>query len=719
MATPKVAAAKAANELRVADARAQDLGRHSARIDPADLTRMNLAVGQFVHHPAVDKHYLRVLPAFPPQRGQTTVQLDWMSRSALGADLGNSIPLLSIECQEAEEIWLAPREGPALTPDQVSYVARWIDGLPLALDHTVCVNLGGRWRELVVRLARPAGPLVVMPQTKFKCVDSAQRSGGATQTTSYQDIGGLEREIEALREIVELPLRYPDVFVQLGVPPPRGVLLHGPPGTGKTLIARAVAGESEASFLSISAPEIVHKFYGESEAKLRELFEKAARQAPCVLFIDEIDAIAARRDVVQGEVEKRIVAQLLTLMDGLGNRGQVIVLAATNLPQMLDPALRRPGRFDRELMIGMPNTDARRAILGVHSRRIPLASDVDLNALARDAKGFTGADLRALCQEAAMRVASRVAQSMRLGNRELPELRVTQADFSTALNSITPTVMRQVEIDVPNTPMSAVGGLEAAKRALSEAILWPLQSPELYAHFGVRPSRGLLLYGPPGTGKTLLAKATASAAQANFLAISGPSLLSRYVGDSERAVRELFARARQAAPVIVFFDEFDALAPARGRHGGSEVSERVVAQLLTEIDGISPRAAIWLLAATNRIDLIDPALLRPGRFDLLVPVGLPELTERREILKVALVGRPLAGATDIEPYAERSAGWSGADLVALIDAAAVLAMRRCFADMSIASTISAADLEQAFVQQCGQRRQPPSDRAPSGPQIVS
>ena len=676
--------------LQIRESRPQDVGRQVARIDPADIERLGLQVGGFatLHH-VEHSVIMRVMPAFPAERGKCGVQLDAPTRQRLHAAVGAQLQVRSVACPAAQELWLRVEDALPLQGAALDFLAQWVDGLPLSMGQQLRPEIAGVSRQIVVERLRPNGPCVVVPETQLK-VEVRQARAAAKDVTLFDDIGGLEREIESLRQIVELPLRSPALFAQLGIAAPRGVLLYGPPGTGKTLIARAVASESRASFIAISAPEIVHKFYGESEAKLRELFERARKQSPAIIFIDEIDAIAARRDQVQGEVEKRIVAQLLTLLDGLDGRGQIIVIGATNLPQVLDPALRRPGRFDRELLIALPSESARRAILAVHSRRMPLDQDVNLDNLAHETRGYSGADIRALCQEAGMRVAQRAARE------PSTELVVRQADFELALLDVVASSMRQVDIEVPNTPLDAIGGLVEAKRLLRENILWPIDAPELYRHFKVKPARGLVLHGPPGTGKTLLARAIASAAKANFLAVSGPALLSRFVGDSERAVRELFARARQASPAIIFFDEFDALAPVRGRVGSSEVSERVVAQLLTEIDGLTPRAPVWLLAATNRVDLIDSALLRPGRFDVLVPVGLPDLQDCLAILHVALRERPLELGLDVESLAPLCVGLSGAEIVARVDEAALRAIWRTLEAPGAEACINVQDFQAAF-----------------------
>ena len=551
--------------LEVIDARSQDRGRGVVRVDPAWIKAARLEPGSTVALGPEGAAFARVMPVFSDRRGLGVVQVDAQTRRNAGIAIGDRIELHTVESAGAEELWLRPIDRARLSAAQQEEIASGLDGQVLRQGNMVGVTLaGGAVRDFDVRLVRPDGAVVVGPQTLVKFVELDDAGKGRKSVTSYDEIGGLDREIQRLREMVEVPLRYPQLFEKLGVAPPRGVLLYGPPGTGKTLIARAVASEAGVQFFAVSAPEIVQKFYGESEAKLRELFERAQKQAPSIIFIDEIDAIAPRRDQVQGEVEKRVVAQLLTLMDGIGSRGDVVVIAATNLPQNLDPALRRPGRFDREVALGMPNRVARLAIIEVHSKRMPLAKDVDLEGLANATYGFSGADLKALCQEAAMRVVEREYGSLRRGE-PIGACVVTALDFAEALALVRPSSMRQVIVEVPDTRLADVGGLHEVKTVLRESILWPLQAPELFVKYGIRACRGIVLHGPPGTGKTMLARAMATEAQANFISVSGPELLSRYVGESERAVRELFERARQAAPCVLFFDEFDSLAPARGQ----------------------------------------------------------------------------------------------------------------------------------------------------------
>jgi transitional endoplasmic reticulum ATPase len=500
---------------------------------------------------------------------------------------------------------------------------------------------------------------------------------------SYEDIGGLRREVQRVREIVELPLRFPEVFARLGIDAPKGVMLYGPPGCGKTLIARAVAHETDVRFFSINGPEIIGKFYGESESHLRAIFEQASKQAPSIIFIDEIDAIAPKREDLGGEkqVERRVVAQLLSLMDGLKSREHVIVIAATNIPNAIDPALRRPGRFDREIVIPIPDRHGRLEILEIHSRGMPLAKDVDLKQLADITHGFVGADLESLCREAAMICVRRILPEIDFAQATLPydslmKLEICKGDFLAALRDVEPSALREVFVEVPSTTWEDVGGLERAKHMLREALEWPLQYAGLFEAAGVRPLKGILLSGPPGCGKTLLAQAAASAIQVNFISVKGPALLSKYVGESERGVREVFRKAKQAAPCLVFFDEIDALVPRRGGGGSdSNVSERVVGQFLAELDGVEKLTGVLILAATNRRDIVDPALLRPGRFDVVLEIPPPDEQDRLAILRIQTRGRPVSPEVNLEALAANTAGRTGADLGAICHGAALNAIR--------------------------------------------
>jgi transitional endoplasmic reticulum ATPase len=548
----------------------------------------------------------------------------------------------------------------------------------------------------------------------------AQAAREAEDIVTYDDLGGMAREVAKIREMIELPLSHPEIFERLGMTPPKGVLLHGLPGCGKTLLARAVAHESDAEFIYVSGPEIIQKFYGESEAQLRKIFDDARKRAPCIIFFDEIDSLAPKRERVEGEVEKRVVAQLLALMDGLKSRGDVIVMAATNRPNAIDPALRRPGRFDREIAIGIPNEQARREILQIYARGMPLGEGVDLADLAQTTHGFTGADLNALCREAAMAALRRQLPELSLGSgpvayEALMAMEVKMPDFREALSEVSPSGLREVAVEVPNVRWDEVGGLDSVKTALREAIAWPLSQPALFERIGLRPPRGILLYGPPGNGKTLLVKALASQSAINFISIKGPELLSKYVGESEQGVRELFARARHAAPCVVFLDEVDALAPKRGQDR-SPVTDRVVSQLLTELDGVEALGDVWVIAATNRLDMIDDALLRPGRLDYHLEVAPPDRRARAAILGVHLRKKPIAEGIDLAALAELTEGLSAAEVRFVCDRAALGAIRRVFSAtggeaVEIDSLrIEQRDFDDALAAQAGASGRPPHAR---------
>jgi transitional endoplasmic reticulum ATPase len=594
-----------------------------------------------------------------------------------------------VEVQPARAAVLAPVEGmrAASGTGQARYLARLLDGIPVVANDRVRVDLfGTRAQTFTVVETTPAGPALIGPATTIRLTGGKDERREAAGAITYEDIGGLRREIRRIREMIELPLRYPEVFERLGIDPPKGVLLHGPPGCGKTLIARAVAHETSAHFLHVNGPEVIDKWYGASEATLRKLFDEAGRHAPSIIFIDEIDAIAPKREEMSGDrqVERRVVAQLLALMDGLESRGNVIVIAATNIPNTLDPALRRPGRFDREIGISVPDKDGRREILDIHTRGMPLADDVHLDRLAAITHGFVGADLEALGREAAMSALRRLMPDIDFAQASIPydklmALEVTMEDFAAALIEVEPSAIREVFTEVPDVGWADVGGLAEVKRLLIEAVEWPLRYGSLFKHAGIRPSKGILLHGPPGTGKTLLAKALARESEANFIAVKGPQLLSMWVGESERGVREVFRKGRQAAPCILFFDEIDALAPLRGGAGGNQVTERVVSQLLTEMDGIEDLKGVMVLAATNRLDRLDPALLRPGRFDSLVELPIPDREARLAILHVHTRDMPLAKDIDLGDLAAETEGLVGADIEGLCRGAAMVAIRELLA----------------------------------------
>lgn len=704
--------------LIVGEARAEDIGRGILRVDPEVMTMLGLHSGDTVEISGARTAVARLLPNFPRDRGKNEARMDGVTRANADVGIGRNIILKPLPCRPGETVVLRAEASRRLTSNDIDYLARRVDGVPVrAGDQLAVVLFGGRTEELKVEHTVPSGPVIIQPNTMLEVLtpESKPPAGQGARPSakvrarnlgSYEDIGGLDKELKRLREMVELPLSRPEIFSRLGITPPRGVLLYGPPGTGKTLLARAVAAETRASFHYINGPEIIHKHYGASEAKLREIFDTARKSAPAIIFIDEIDAIAPRRDQVVGDVEKRVVATLLTLMDGLADRGDLVVIAATNLPNALDPALRRPGRFDRELSLGVPNRDGRRSILGIHTRGMPLGADVDLDRLADMTHGFTGADLQSLCREAAMTVLRRYETELVNGGMSPASLRLEMGDFEQTVRQITPTALREVTVELPHVRWSEVGGAHMAKQRLQESVVWPMRYADIYALYNLKPPRGVVLYGPPGTGKTLLARALATEAQVNFIALRGPELLSKYVGESERGVREVFAKARQAAPCILFFDELDSLVPQRGRTQGTDVTDRVVAQMLVEIDGIQPLGDVWLVGATNRVDLIDPALLRPGRFELKLAVGLPDEQERLSILQVHVVRKELASDVSLERLAVETAGASGADLALLCARAALAAVRRAVAareeGRQMDSSVTQLDFAEAVAEWRGQ-----------------
>jgi transitional endoplasmic reticulum ATPase len=671
--------------LAVAEGRRQDAGRGLARLDPADMARLGATAGTVVQISGKRIAAARAMPAFRDCRGRQLVQIDGITRSNARAVIGERVEVTVIDPPAAQRVVVTAEGTQVLRHLTAEQIARSLVDMPLAAgDRLRITGFGSRFQELRVLETVPRGIAMMRPDTVVRIeAPGTQPTAGRI---SYEDIGGLGPAIQRVREMIELPLRYPEVFGRLGIDAPKGVLLHGPPGCGKTLLARAVASETDASFLSVSGPEIMHRLYGESEARLRQVFDQAKKTAPSIVFLDEIDSIAPRREHAVGEVEKRIVAQLLALMDGLEARGQIIVIGATNLPNALDPALRRPGRFDREIVIGIPDVAGRREMLEIHTRGMPLAPDVDIAHLAGITHGFTGADVAALCREAAMAALRRLLPGMNLGegasvpHEQLLAIDVTMDDFMAALLEVEPSALREVLVEVPDVGWEDVGGLERVKQELREIVEWPLQHAELFRRARLRPPKGVLLEGPPGTGKTLLVKALARQAGANFISVKGPEVLSKYVGESERGVREVFRKARQASPCIIFFDEIDALAPRRGSSGDGHVAERVVAQLLSEMDGVEELRGVLVLAATNRVDAIDPALLRPGRFDRVVEMGPPDEADRLAILHVHSRGRPLSPDIDLPDLARRTDGFSGADLEKLLREAAMTALRDFLAD---------------------------------------
>ncbi len=672
-------------KLRVTEAIGKDQGRGYARLDPADMETLGVDIGDIVEITGKRTTLGKVMPVHKDLRGQSRIQIDGLCRTNAETGLDQTVAVRPATARPAGRVTLSA-VSIVPTARDLKYIGSLLDGLPVVEGDRVRATLfGTRSADFTVRSASPKGPVLINPTTtlEVKGAEKTETSG----TISYEDIGGLQREIGRIREIVELPLRYPQVFDRLGIDAPKGVLLHGPPGCGKTLIARAVAHETEANFHTINGPEIIHKFYGQSEANLRKVFEEAARRAPAIIFIDEIDAIAPRREKVVGDVEKRVVAQLLALMDGLAKRQHVIVVAATNIPNALDPALRRPGRFDREIALPIPDRHGRREILDIHTRGMPLGGDVDLDQLAGMTHGFVGADLEALSREAAMVALRRLMPEIDFAAAEIPyealmRLEIPMGDFVEALREVEPSALREVFVEVPDVGWTDVGGLETIKRELRESIEWPLKFPDLYERVSLAPPRGILLSGPPGCGKTLLAKAAASETEVNFISVKGPELLSMYVGESEKAVREVFRRAKQAAPCIVFFDEIDALVPVRGTAtGDSGVAGRVISQFLTELDGVEELRGVLVLAATNRADLLDPALLRPGRFDLRLTVPTPDREGRKAIFQIGLREKPLAEGVSTDDLAARTDGFSGADIQAVCKQAALDALREAVAAM--------------------------------------
>jgi transitional endoplasmic reticulum ATPase len=668
--------------LRVENAHPRDVGRGIARLDPMVMEELKLSAGDVIEIIGKRRTFAINWPGYSEDYGKGIIRIDGYTRRNANVSLDEKVTVRKAVAKQAEKVVLAPTEPLRIVGGE-EYLAQLLEGRVVTRGDYIPVGIMGRKVELMVVNVKPyADAVVVTPNTEIVISEEPAKAlpEGLPRIT-YEDIGGLKEQIQKIREMVELPLRHPELFERLGVEAPKGVLLYGPPGTGKTLLAKAVANETNANFYSISGPEIMSKFYGESEERLREIFRKAQEAAPSIIFIDEIDAIAPKREEVTGEVEKRVVAQLLALMDGLQPRGKVVVIGATNRPNAIDPALRRPGRFDREIEFPVPDRQSRLEILHVHTRNMPLAEDVDLGKLADLTHGFVGADLAHLCKEAAMRVIRRFLPKINLEADVIPaeilnQMKVTMSDFLEALKEVEPSALREVMIEVPNVRWSDIGGLEDVKQILRETVEWPLKYPEVFQHMNTKPPKGILLYGPPGTGKTLLAKAVANESESNFISIKGPEILSKWVGESEKAVREIFRKARQAAPCVVFIDEIDAIAPMRGSGlGDSHVTERIVSQLLTELDGIEDLRNVVVIAATNRPDIIDPALLRPGRFDKLIYVPLPNTEAIKEILSIHLKGKPLAEDVNIEVLVSKLKGATGADIASVCSNAAMLAIR--------------------------------------------
>ncbi len=704
-------------KLKVSEAMQDDVNKGIVRIDSGYMKQIGVREGHFVEIKGQRSTVGIVDRALPGDIGLPIIRMDGLIRRNSRSGIGEIVSVKKAEVQEAKKVTVAPaREGIVISTNNPAIFKMGLIGRPLMNGDIISIggsprrmgNATGDWRADILNSLRSeefVGGMFGLGDMKFVILDTNPKQGPVVITenthidykqegvepkeeettleVSYEDVGGLEDEIKKIREMVELPLKHPEIFQRLGIEPPKGVLLHGPPGTGKTLLAKAVANETNSNFYVINGPEIMSKFYGESEANLRKIFDEAEKNSPSIIFFDELDAIASKREESKGEVERRVVAQMLALMDGLKSRGKVVVIAATNIPNSLDPALRRPGRFDRELVIGVPQMEGRLNILKIHTRNMPLSKDVNLKNIAEVTHGFVGADLSSLSKEAAMNVLRKVLPDLKMKEDEqiseefLEKLKITMNDFKEALKVVRPSALREVFIETPNITWKDVGGLEEVKQELIEAVEWPLKHKDAFKKLGVKPPKGVLLYGPPGTGKTLLAKAVAKEAESNFISIKGPELLSKWVGESEKAIREVFKKARQASPAIIFFDEVDSIAPRRGGSGeDNKATERVVNQLLTEIDGMQEMSDIVIIAATNRPDILDTALLRPGRFDRILLVGAPEKSAREEIFKVHTKGMPLASDVDLKKLIDKTEGYVGADIESICREAAMLALRK-------------------------------------------
>ena len=679
-------------QLEVAKAYPNDSGRGIARLDPDTLLHLKLSPGDIIEIEGGDTTAAKVWRADRQDWNTDTVRIDGFTRQNADVGIGERVTIRKADATKAEKLVLAPPEEASVQfgSDAAGMVKRQILKRPVVERDIVPVMSStnhpfmrspGQAIPLIAVETEPDGVCLITEDTEVELreepISGYEKTGSGI---TYEDIGGLQGEIQRVREMVELPMKHPQIFQKLGIEPPQGVLLHGPPGTGKTLLAKAVANETSASFFSIAGPEIISKYYGESEQQLREIFEDASEESPSIIFIDELDSIAPKREDVTGEVERRVVAQLLTMMDGLESRGQVIVIAATNRVDSVDPALRRPGRFDREISIDVPDETGREEILQIHTRGMPLSDDVSLPELADDTHGFVGADIESLTKEAAMKALRRYLPEIDLDREDIPpelieRMIVRRDDFRGALNEVEPSAMREVLVELPKISWNDVGGLESATEDIKESVEWPLTNPERFDRMGIDPPAGVLLYGPPGTGKTLMAKAVANETNANFISIRGPQLLSKWVGESEKAIRQTFRKARQVSPTVIFFDELDSLAPSRGGEVGSNVSERVVNQLLTELDGLEEMENVMVIAATNRPDMIDPALIRSGRFDRLVMVGQPDEEGRREILQIHTRDIPLAADVSLRELAEITDGYVGSDLQSIAREAAMTALR--------------------------------------------
>ncbi len=694
--------------LKVAELKPGETGRGVSRIDPELMDILGLKVGDIIQIDGTKKTAVKVLRGGPEDANRGIIRIDGSTRRNAGVGIDDRVDIKKITAKNATKITFSPTEQLRLQGGE-EFLRQNMEGRVFAKGDAVTLNVMGNKIDLMVTSFAPTGDAaMMMADTEVKISDKPADKVADVPQVSYDDIGGLGDEVHKLREMVELPLKHPELFKRLGVEAPKGVLLHGPPGTGKTMLAKAVAGETSSNFIFIGGPEIMSKFYGESEGKLREIFQEAEENAPSIIFIDEIDSIAPKRDEVTGETERRIVAQLLSLMDGLKSRGKVVVIGATNRPNSIDEALRRPGRFDREIEIKIPDRDGRLEILQIHTKGMPLDKDVNLEELADKTHGYAGADLSALTKEAAMAALRRVLPDINMEMDEvsaevLNKINVQRDDFREALKGMQPSTMREVLIEKPNIKWEDIGALEDAKQELKEAVEWPLKYGRVFEHMGAKPPKGILLYGPPGTGKTMLAKAVATESEANFIAVKGPEFLSKWVGESEKAVRETFRKARQASPCVIFMDEIDSITPERGAsHGDSNVTERVISQILTEMDGLEVLNDVVVIAATNRPDIMDQALLRPGRFDKSIYIGPPDKESREKIFGIHTAGKPLADDVDLADLAEKTEGYTGADIAAIVNEAVMASVRRIVKDGKVtddeikASKVTKADFEAAI-----------------------
>lgn len=667
--------------LKVSEAFQNDIGRGIARIDSKAKSELGVSTGDVIRLVGKKSALAIVWQAHQDDEGLEMIRIDGILRQNTGVSLGDKVHVEPVEVKQAKKLLLAPKEAIRYSPGFENYVKKRLIGKPVLKGNLLPVGVFGTSIPLIVVQAFPQGAVMITEETELKIKTDPVKDLTGISNITYDDVGGMRDAIQKVREMVELPLRHPEIFERLGIDPPKGILLYGPPGTGKTLLAKAVANESDANFFYIGGPEVVSKYVGESEERLRRIFKEAEENSPSIIFIDEIDAIAPKREEVIGEVEKRIVSQLLTLMDGLKARGEIIVIGATNRPDSLDPALRRPGRFDREIEIGVPDRQGRKEIFQIHIRNMPLAQDVNVDEFAAVSHGYTGADVSFLTKEAAIKALRRILPEINLEEEFIPaemleKLKVTSSDFYDALREVQPSALREVFVEKPNIHWADVGGMEEVKREIQEAVELPLNRPEVFERMGIRPIKGILLYGPPGTGKTLLAKAVATETNANFIAVSGAQVLSKYVGESEKTVRDLFRKARMAAPCVIFIDEIDAVAPTRsGGNHETRVTERVVDTLLTEMDGLRSLKSVVVIAATNRPDILDNALLRAGRFDRVIEVGLPNEAARLQIFKIHTKKMPLEKDVDLKDLAKITEGYSGADVENLCREAGMMAIR--------------------------------------------